>query len=103
MATWTPTTFKIRWAEFAPTPDAVVQAALDEATRRTDERVFGDRYDDAIGLRAAHNLSLSPFGQQARLESDKGTDTYQAERDTLIQERAGGGWAAGQGPLGMLW
>lgn len=99
---WTPTTFRARWTEFAPTADAVVQAALDEATRRTDARLFGNRTDDAIGLRAAHNLSLSPGGQQARLESEKGTTTYMTELRTLMQERAGGPWTVGQGPTGML-
>ena len=99
---WTPTSFKTRWTDFAPTSDALVQSALDEAARRTDERVFGTRYDDAVGLLAAHNLSISPFGQQARLETDKGETTYMTALKLLRRERAGGPWAIGQGPRGML-
>lgn len=99
---WTPTTFRARWTEFAPTADAVVQAALNEAARRTDARVFGDRTDDAVGLLAAHNLSISPQGMPARLESKDGETTYMVALKLLRRERAGGAWAIGQGPTGWL-
>ena len=55
---WTAATFKARWSEFAPTDDAVVQAALDEATRQINAAAFGARADDAIGLLAAHKLAV---------------------------------------------
>lgn len=102
--TVTAASLKARWAEFSPTPDAVVDAALAEAVRRTDARVFGDRTDDAVALRACHLLSTGAFGQSARLDvkGGDGTTTYLAELQRLTRERAGGGWAAGQGPTGLL-
>jgi hypothetical protein len=95
---WNAASFKARWAEFASTPDATVEAALAEAGRRCSAAVFGDRHDDAVGLRAAHLLSVSPFGQQARLESDKAETVYMAEWRQLARECAGGPWAIGQLP-----
>ena len=102
--TVTAASLKARWSEFTPTDDAVVTAAIAEATRRTDVRVFGDRFDDAVGLRACHLLSAGAFGQQARLDpkAGDGTTVYQAELNRLVRERAGGGWSAGQGPTALL-
>jgi hypothetical protein len=92
---WTPTTFKARWSEFAPIDDALVQSALDEAAREVDERYFGARTDDAVGLRAAHRVAISPMGQQARLESDKGATTYGALYDEMARSVGGGAHAIG--------
>lgn len=92
---WTPTTFKARWAEFAYLADALVQLALDEAVDECDARVYADRYDDAVGLLAAHNLAISPAGQQARLESDKGTTTYWGRFAEIRRQKAGGPRLAG--------
>lgn len=95
--------FKARWTEFAPTADHVVQHALDEAVKRTDARLFGDRTDHAVSLLAAHELSISPQGMQARLEAQPdGSTTYLIELRLLRRERAGGPWTVGQKPGGML-
>lgn len=97
----TPTTFKARWTEFAPTSDGLVQSALDEAARRCDARLFGaDRYDDAVSLYAAHLLSVSPQGAQARLEAtrDDAQTTYGQEWQRLAQARCSGPWTVGQRP-----
>lgn len=105
--TVTAATLKARWPTFGPTADAVVTAAIAEAERRTDARVFGDRFDDAVALRAAHNLSIDPGGQNARLtaaamDHSMNRTTYGLELKSLMRERAGGAWTAGQGPRGML-
>lgn len=102
--TVTAASLKARWTEFGPTDDAVVTAAIAEATRRTDVRVFGDRFDDAVALLAADQLSVGAFGQQARLDpkAGDGTTVYAAALAKLRRERAGGGWSAGQGPTAML-
>jgi hypothetical protein len=98
---WTATTFKARWGEFAPTDDALVAAALAEADAECDARVFGGSYDHAVGLLAAHKLSVSAFGLQARLDpkaakdTPNGTTTYGQEHDAIAAKKAGGFWALG--------
>lgn len=101
---WTATAFKARYTEFDGTADSVVTAALAEASRRTNVAGFGTRADDAVALLAAHLLSISPGGQQARREDDKGdpTTTYMASLKLLRRECFGGGWSIGQGPGGMI-
>ncbi len=98
---YTAPTFKARWTEFAPTADSLVDAVLAEADAECDARVFGASYDHAVGLLAAHKLSVTSFGQQARLDpkaakdSPNGTTTYGQEHDALAAKKAGGFWALG--------
>lgn len=75
--------FRARFPEFRTAPDAVVTAALTAAAGETSTD-FGDSYDEAHGLLAAHKLAISPFGQSARMVSDKGETTYQRERDAVM-------------------
>ena len=92
---------QLRMSEFTATPDAVVQAAIDDASTEVDPRVFGEKADQAITLLAAHKLAMSPYGQQARLapkEQGKGTHgatTYGLEYDTLVAQCGGGFWVTG--------
>lgn len=93
--------FRARYDEFTVYSDALCTAAIAEAVDECDERIFGTTgYDIAVGLLAAHKLSISPGGQQARLEAKggDGTTTYLAEWQRLAQKRAGGPWATGQVP-----
>ena len=56
-----------------------------------------------MALLAAHLLSVSPGGRQARRESDKGpSTTYMTELKLLRREVFGGGWSVGQGSGGLL-
>ncbi len=93
----TAATFKARFEEFTPLGDSVVSAALAEATRRTDARVLGDRFDDAVALRAADLLATGAFGLPARADAKEnaGPSKYAQQLATLLRERAGGAWAAG--------
>jgi hypothetical protein len=102
MAAWTAASFKAARQEFATLADAAVTLALSDATSELDPRVFGDTFDQAVGLLAAHKLSVSPFGQQARLEpkTGDGTTTYHAELQRLTRKKAGGFWAVGRGASG---
>ena len=101
---WTASTFKSRWSEFAPTPDSLVDAVLAEAFEEVDERVYGAKADHAVGLLAAHKLSVSPQGQQARLDPKEagsaphGTTMYGLEFDALARSVGGGPWAFGMTP-----
>ena len=76
--------FKAEYQEFDATPDAVVQAKLNAAVHRLDERIFGPRYDDAVSLFAAHLLALSPGGATGRLEGAASSDSW--ERTTYGSE-----------------
>jgi hypothetical protein len=96
--TWTAASFKSRWPEFVPIEDARVEAVLAEAALETDARVYGQSYDHAVGLLAAHKLAISPGGMQARLESKDGSTTYGKERAALSRKRGGGPWVTGYRP-----
>jgi hypothetical protein len=108
----TAATLKARFPEFAPVADAVCTANIAAATLRTSARVFtaSDVFDEAVLLRAAHQLASSPGGQAARLEgvalaapssvaADLGRTTYGASLLALLRERAGGPHMLGCGPL----
>jgi|GEM_PF-903705 len=97
----TPASLRTRRPEFTPTDDAVVQAAIDDAVTEVDERVFGEKADQAVSLLAAHKLAVSPFGQQARIDPKAagpglhGTTTYGVEYDALVRQCGGGFWVTG--------
>jgi hypothetical protein len=89
--------------EFTNSPDAAVQAAIDDAVTEVDERVFGEKADQAVSLLAAHKLAISPFGTQARLNpkaqggGPHGATTYGVEYDALVRLCGGGFWVTGVG------
>jgi hypothetical protein len=110
--TVTAATLKARFPEFAPVADAVCTANIAAATLRTSALVFTTdaAFDEAVLLRAAHLLSISPGGQAARLEgvalaspssvaADLGRTTYGATLLAFMRERAGGAHMLGCGPL----
>ena len=101
---WTAASFKEHNPEFASIADAVVTLALSDAVSELDSRLFGDTFDQAVRWQAAHNLSVSSFGKQARLDAKggDGATTYSAKLAVLARKRCGGGWAMGQGTGGML-
>lgn len=69
--------FKVRFPEFAKTPEPVLASTLSEAaTQIQDEGRFGDLYDSAHGLLAAHALAMSPQGRQAKLDAANGMTIY---------------------------
>ena len=52
--------------EFVDSPDAVVQAAIDSSTLRTESTVFGDLHDEAITWLACYLVSTSPYSRDKR-------------------------------------
>jgi len=96
---WSAASFKAARPEFAPVADARVEAALQDAERLCDVRLFRADHDAAVSARAAHILAVSPHGMQARMEpAADGKTTYLAEWERLARARAGGPWAVGQRP-----
>ena len=67
--------FWTRFPEYSNTSQELVEGALAEAGRGISTEVYGTRFDDAQGLRAAHILWSSPFGTTTRLDGDKDPET----------------------------
>lgn len=63
--------------------EARIQAALDDAARRTDADVFGDDAESATFFLAAHLLASSPSGKDARLKGEGFASLYLEERRRL--------------------
>ncbi len=70
---------------FDAVADATIKAALEHATEHVDATVWRTRADTGIAYLAAHLLVAGPFGQPARLTSDKATSTYKREFDRLVR------------------
>lgn len=68
--------FLARFPEFEPASKLMIETAIAEATNNVDAAVFGTKTDEAIRWKTAHLLSISSFGQQARLVSKDGSTTY---------------------------
>lgn len=64
---WTVATFKAVMPEFQNTPNALVQAALDEAFLELDPDIWDDKFDTGWKYLTAHKLAVSPYGQNARM------------------------------------
>ena len=94
-------TLRTQRPELTETPDAVVQAAIDDAVTEVDVRIFDVKANQAVSLLAAHKLGISPFGGQCRLDPKEagdtphGTTTYGCEYDALVKQCGGGFYVAG--------
>ena len=95
---WTADSFRVAKPEFAEAADALVNGALADAAAYCNATVFADAYDQAIGLYAAHRLAISPFGQMARLESEKGESTYYVQWRRLARMYVPTAQTVGQSP-----
>ena len=60
-------TFLLKFPEFTPTPALTVAAHLADALLQIDAAIWGTKADIAQGYLAAHFLTLSPTGQNARM------------------------------------
>lgn len=80
------TKFLIDFPEFKRVDRLLVSRKLKEAERTTFESVWGDNYALGLMLQAAHLISISPLGQQARLiEGEESGTTYEEQRKTLAR------------------
>ncbi len=85
----TRTEFLTAFPEFRSADNELIDAHLSRAALSIGE-AFGTHADEAHGLLTAHMLALSPFGQNARLVSDKGESTYGTQYRTLSEQCASG-------------
>lgn len=81
--------FRALFPEFKTAPDPLVQSRLDQAALRVDTSVFGTRINEGHGLKAAHLLAISPYGQMARMSSKAGDSTYNVQYRELVTICAG--------------
>jgi Protein of unknown function (DUF4054) len=82
--------FRSRFPEFEKAPDALVNSKLSDASDQLDHTVWGSILDQGVGYLAAHLLSRSPWGQQARLDAKDRKTTY-LEAFQELQARVGAG------------
>lgn len=71
MATLSIEAFRERFPEFERATDPLVASVLSYAHDAFDEELFGNRYLEAVGLQAAHNLSMSPYGLNTRQDGQE--------------------------------
>jgi len=69
-------TFKTQFPELRNAGDPLLQAFLDAADLEIDPEIWGTLADQGQAYLAAHKLTLSPWGQAARLATD-GVTTYE--------------------------
>ena len=79
--------FRAGYPEFSAAENGLVAAKLNEAIRSCDANVWTSRVDDGVYVLTAHLLAMSPFGQNARMQSG-GTSTYEARYNRMVLEVA---------------
>ena len=80
--------FIIDFPEFLEIDQAYIEVKLAEAAVLLEEEAFGeDLYNIAVGYKAAHLLTVSPYGLQNQLTSDDGDTTYNKVYKTEILPR----------------
>jgi len=79
----TVTTFLRDYPEFSDASPDLIKRKIALASKFVNAAAFGDRADDAIKLRAAHFLAMSPPAEEAALEVGK--TWYMAEFSRLAK------------------
>lgn len=78
--------FVDRFPEFRGTAEGLIARRIAEAQRRTDPGTWGERADDGAAYLAAHLLSVSPTGEQARIAKGDQASSYLRERQRMARE-----------------
>lgn len=79
--------FKAQYPEFEEAGDPLIQAKLNDAAVNVDAATWGTEADAAVMLTAAHNLAISPFGRNTRLDKDDPTRSIYGEELKVRQRR----------------
>jgi hypothetical protein len=72
--------------EFA-TGGSLIQSAIDDAKLRLNAQAWGNKYDLAVEMLAAHTLACSPFARTLRLVDDKGETEFSKRFDRMMKAR----------------
>lgn len=70
--------FLERFPEFR-TAGAMLLPALEDAALFCEATAWGVHRENAIRLRTAHLLAISPYGRSQRMVADDGSTTYETE------------------------
>jgi len=81
----TSTSLRTEHPEWEDAPDAVVDAAIARAQSLISATVLGDRFDDAVALKACQLLALHPQGRDMRLEKDESRTIYDGPLEALLR------------------
>jgi hypothetical protein len=84
----TTASFLVAFTEFANLEEALVTAVIERAERRVGDHWREDLRDDIVELQAAHMLSLTPAGRNAKLSEPGKPTAYQAELACLKKGNA---------------
>lgn len=76
--------FKLAYPEFAAAPNEQIESKLIAAQTFCDARVWGNRYEVAVFLKAAHLLAMSPGGEKMRLAKGSSDSVYSVQFDDMI-------------------
>lgn len=74
--------------EFRSASDDLIGLHLASATLKVAPDVYGEFTEDAIRLKAAHSLAMTPFGQSARLVAEDGSTIYEKQLATIRRSTA---------------
>lgn len=83
-------TFCTQFPELANAGEPMLQAFLDAADLEIDRKIWGAKADQGQAYLAAHKLTLSPWGQNARLVSTDGKTTYAVHFESLQMQVTSG-------------
>jgi hypothetical protein len=78
--------FKQAYPDFENTSNSLVSQKLTAALGRINTEVWGDQADQGQMALAAHLLSISPQGEQARLKMENRGTMYGKEWRQMIKE-----------------
>lgn len=84
-------TFRLDFPQFTETSDTVISRSLDRAADRLDEADWGDLYDEAQGLFAAHLLALSVQAVQTGGAASGGISSINISGEYSISYGSGSG------------
>ena len=79
--------FKAEYPEFEEAGDTLIAAKLADAVLNIAADTWGTEADAGVMLTAAHNLAISPFGRNSRLDKDDPTRSIYGEELKARQRR----------------
>lgn len=82
--------FRTQFPEFNGPSDGLVQSMLDAAALEIDTSIWGKKADQGQAYLAAHKLVMSPFGQNAKLQTKNGESTYLGVYQKLVRQVSSG-------------
>lgn len=95
--------FKLNYPEFA-VPATYIQAHMDRAVAQLDTSIWGTgaQLDEAILLKTAHSMAITPVGFSAGMSDRNGKSNYGIALDRLTRQVCGGAYSIGGDAVAAL-